>query len=223
MNHQKFNPRIGHDKPRRFEENAVLRKKIGKQFKIARELNGWTQEEAAERLDYANSTQLSLAEKGERMPPMAKIMLASKTFGVSIDFLMGVSDEPERDPKAAERNAVMRRVTDIMEMTSQTIVTAVLAHSSDTPSVAATRRLIDLAAKTITSIENMRRHNLEKFDNDLRGASTVLMNIDELQAAVGSCKQVLDRHEQVLEAALRSTEARLGIIRPLFEQATAQG
>lgn len=211
------------DKTRRVDENAALRKTVGRRFKLARELNGWTQEEAAERLQYSNSTQLSLAEKGERMPPMAVILRASKTFGVSIDFLMGVSDEPERDPKAAERNAVMRRVTDIMEMTSQTIVTAVLAHSSDTPSVAAARRLIELAARTIESVENMRRNNLKKFDNDLRGASTVLMNIDELQAAVGSFKQVLDRHEQVLEAALRSTEQRLGIVRPLFEQHVAQG
>lgn len=206
-------------KIRRVDENDALRKIVGRRFKLARDLSGLSQEDAAQRLDYTNSTQLSLAEKGDRLPPLAKIIKASEVYGVSIDYLTGVSDEPERDPRMADRMAAMRKVSSVMDRAAMAIVTAVLSNESSAPSIVSTKRLVSLSEAAIQSVEALRASNLSVFDQDLRGAATVLRVMDELQAAVMQSKQVLIRHDQVIETSIRTMEERIGITRPIFDQA----
>lgn len=202
----------------RVDENDEIRRIVGRRLKLARELNGWTQEVAAAKLDYVSSTQLSLAEKGTRLPPIVKLIKAAEVFGVSIDYILGICDEPERDPRAAERQAALRHVSGVMEATSRTIVTAVLTHQSVAPSVSATKKLAALADNAIKAVENLRASNLAVFDAELRGAATVLRTIEELQAAVQQAKDLINRHDQVTETAFRTMDERIGIARPLFDQ-----
>lgn len=201
----------------RVDENNALRKIVGRRLKLARELCGWSQEVAAAKLEYVNSTQLSLAEKGDRLPPLVKLIKASEVFGVSIDYIMGISDEPERDPRLAERQAALRHVSGVMEATSRTIVTAILSHQAAAPSVMATRNLVNLSQNAIQAVEQLRASNLSVFDSELRGAATVLRTIEELATAVQNAKAVITRHDQVTETAIRTVEDRIGIARPLFD------
>lgn len=201
----------------RVDENDALRKIVGRRLRLARELNGLTQEVAAARLEYVSSTQLSLAEKGERLPPLVKLVKASEVFAVSIDYLLGISDEPERDPQMAERQAALRHVSDVMDATSRTIVTAVLGHRAAAPSVVVTKNLAARAEQAIEALEQLRAANLEVFDGELRGAAKVLRTMDELQAAVHTTKALITKHDQVIETAIRTVESRIGVARPLFD------
>lgn len=203
----------------RVDENDALRAIVGRRMKLARELNGWTQEVASAKLEYVNSTQLSLVEKGERLPPLVKLVKASEVFGVSLDFILGISEEPERDPRMAERHAAFRHVSDVMEATSKTIVTAILSHQSSSPSVLATRTLANKAFAAIEAVEQLRASNLEVFDSELRGAAKVLRTVEDLQAEAEKARAVLSRHDQVTETAIRTVEARIGVSRPLFDSA----
>lgn len=203
----------------RVDENDYLRKVMSRRLKKARELNGWSQEQAAAKLGYTNSTQLSLAEKAERLLPLANIVKAAEVFGVSIDYLLGISDEPERDPRAAERQAALRHVSGLMEATARTIVNAVLTHQSVAPSVTQTKRLTEKAKTAIEAVEQLRASNLDVFDGELRGSATVLRTIDELQTEVDKAVALVTRHEQVTEVAIQTIEERLKIERPLFDDA----
>lgn len=203
----------------RVDENDYLRKVMSRRLKKARELNGWSQEQAAAKLGYTNSTQLSLAEKAERLMPLANIVKAAEVFGVSVDYLLGISDEPERDPRAAERQAALRHVSGLMESTARTIVNAVLTHQSVAPSVTQTKKLTEKAKTAIEAVEQLRASNLDVFDGELRGAATVLRTIDELQAEVDNAVALVTRHELVTEAAIQTIEERLKIERPLFDDA----
>lgn len=201
----------------RRKENDALRAIIGARMRSARTLNGMSQEDCAKDLGYSNSTQLSLAEKGDRLPPTAILVRASEVYGVSMDYLMGLSDEPERDPRAAERNARFRQVNTVIESTGRTIVTAVLSHMNSGPTVITTRHLIRRSEALVECVENLRKLNLKAFDEDLRGSATVMRAVDELMLELSTARRAIDHHERVLETAIQTAEARLGIERPLFE------
>lgn len=207
----------------RIDENDEIRRIVGRRLKLARELNGWSQEVAASKLEYVNSTQLSLAEKGARLPPVVKLIKAAEVFGVSIDFILGICDEPERDPRTAERQAALRHVSSLMETTSRTIVTAILSHQSAAPSITATKRLAESANQAIQAVEQLRAANLDVFDGELRGAATVLRTIDELQQEVQKAREMITRHDRVTETLCRTVEERIGVDRPLFDDVEGAG
>ena len=83
---------------------------LGRRIVSARELNGLSQSELARSMGYANSTQLSLFEKGVRTPPITALIALADALGVSLDYLAGRCDDPERDVRALRRNACLRAV-----------------------------------------------------------------------------------------------------------------
>lgn len=165
---------------------AALRMLIAKRMKEARELNGLTQVEAAKRMGYQNSTQISLQEKGERMPPLSAVLHAAAVYGVPMDYLLGLMDEPERDPRIAARIASLsatRTIVDsaVMAITDQ--VSANLASGGLTQQVVgeaetALRELVD-------AFDILRRLAGDEFD-ELRGGG-------RLERAIGQCQGMLPR------------------------------
>jgi hypothetical protein len=76
----------------RAAEDAKLRQVFGERMYAARtEIKGWTQLHAAKMLGFGNSSPLAKIEMGESF---ARTMpgIAARVYGVSTDFLLGVSD-----------------------------------------------------------------------------------------------------------------------------------
>ena len=81
----------------RFAGPRVTSGTMGRRFVAARELCGLSLTEAAHALGYATGARLSLIEAGRKKPGVALLIHAADTYGVSSDFLLGLSDEPDGD------------------------------------------------------------------------------------------------------------------------------
>lgn len=111
------------DAPERWSKAALMRI-IAERLVAARLMNGYSQTEAAERLKYATPAQLSQWEQCRRAAPLHMLMRASELYSVSMDFLTGVSTEPERDARAVRRNAVVRAVRSTLVAAAERVVHA---------------------------------------------------------------------------------------------------
>lgn len=196
------------DKGPRADKNAKLRKIIGARFIEAREINGWGQTDAAMRLGYSNSTQLSLIERGERLPPVEIIKHAATVYGVSTDYLMGLSDEPDRDPKQAEKRAAMRQVQEMLVANAESMIETMLDHiANGAPTVQTTRTLVDGCKKHIESLKRFIELNSKKFEV-MRGGSPVLSSLEAITALVEHSDQLLYRHDHFVNKALEAAKVK---------------
>ncbi len=108
----------------------ALAQHIGERFRIARELNGMSGVEAARLLGYANGAQISQIEKGERPIPgsWSFVVKVAQVFGVSSDYLLGLSPHLERDPVIAQQFATMRNFQSLFEEHAATMTTVLVQH-----------------------------------------------------------------------------------------------
>lgn len=167
----------------RATENGRLRKAIGLRFIAARELCGLGQTEAALSLGYANSTQLSLVERGARMPPVAVIIRAATVYGVSVDFLVGLSNEPERDAFAASRNGAFRRMQHLLEVNARAVADVLLETArGDTATELRSIRFVSEIEALLNGIDAFQASNSDIFDELRSGALLVRRARDARQA-----------------------------------------
>lgn len=57
------------------------------------------------------------------------IVRAAIAYGVSADYILGLSNEPERDPRTAEQVAVLRSVQGTVEQNVAAMVTVLLKNA----------------------------------------------------------------------------------------------
>lgn len=205
----------------RAEGNAVLRKEIGRRLVEARNINGWDQTEAATKLGYRNSTQLSLAEQGKRLPPHEILIRASVVYGVSMDFIFSMSDEPERDPKAAERNAAMRHVQDLITQTTNQQIAMLMQYlAHGVPSIRTAQRLLAVAQTLADEVQRTQQINGKVFSDKLKNGAKLVSAADETARACADAAEMLTRHERLMEFKTRIAENKAGVTHPLFDVAT---
>lgn len=209
----------------RDQSESALRSIMAKRFKASRDMNGLGQTEAARKIGWSNATQLSIIEEGRgRMCPMWALEAASRVYGVSVDYLIGVSDEPERDPKLSERKAVMRNVHGMMMSTAETIVERVhLYMASGAPSIVTARRFIASAEELVEAVNRMYEINRQAFDEDLRGAATVVAKMDNLRTVLLEVKGQLERHDRMSEQVIKEAGERIGKSWPLLDDNREEG
>lgn len=81
---------------------------VGLRMKEAREISGFTQSAAAKILGYRNSTFLCKIENNNAVTISMKVIIrASKLYDVSCDFLLGCSEDWERDARDAQSSNAM--------------------------------------------------------------------------------------------------------------------
>jgi transcriptional regulator with XRE-family HTH domain len=206
--------------------NALVRATVAARFKQARELNGWGQREAAARMGYENGTQLSLIEAGRRNTPLAVFCVASAVYGVSVDFLLGLSDEPERDPAVAERQAVLRHVEGMLREHAAEILELITAQMSEaTRPIALARRLLGVAATTTETFDRFATLNDEAWQ-DMPGGANLLKAMAELERVTQAALEALSKQERL--AAFRSAGAAakpvqsLAVVAPAARRPTAR-
>lgn len=185
---------------KRFVRNkdVPLQKEVMRERLIsARIMNGLSAVEAASRLGYANSTQLSLIESGERKMPndWQFVLKVSEVYSVSMDYLIGISPNPERDAIASEHFAIMRSFEELQRKQAATMTTAFVRHAM--VGGTATRDLIDLCAgiESLHTAVTTMRARCPEFD-DLRGGATVLASVMRLEAAIVPIREVLRRRKE---------------------------
>lgn len=190
------------------KSNSKLKLTVGKRFSDARELNGFGQTQAALLMGWKNATQLSLIEQGKRMPPHQVLIIASTVLGTSVDFLLGLSSEPERDPKKAEQDAAMRHVHHLIEKNAQSMTGMLLQYLGNVgPSVASANRLMTGAQVLINAITRVRELNPRAFDEELKGGARLIAASQAMTGAMHDVRKMLKKHERITEYSLRRGRA----------------
>lgn len=190
-------------------ERALVRGAIAARFVLARELNGWSQTEAAHALGFSMSGQLSLIEAGKKTPPLDLIARASEVFCVSTDYLFGLSDVEDRDPKLARRAALRAFIGAAVNGLADT-----LADTGERLIEAPTVDAEPLAATAGRVIEAFARYARQAGFEDVRGGATLAAAVGALDETLGPVMKGLRRYaaldaelrQRIAQARLRTTE-----------------
>lgn len=191
----------------RADVNARLRRIVGERVVAARGLNALSQAECAAAMGWENSTQQSLIELGRRLPPVALLVRFSQVLGVTVDYLVGLESEPDRDPKQAAKRAVLRHVRGLLEQTSCQITSAVFTHvRTEAAAGMASHTLLRAADTAVDALRSFCALNQDAFV-DMRGGARLVRVADELNAAAADALRERQRHERALQIALQRAPA----------------
>lgn len=197
--------------------NAKMRQVVSTRFVAAREMNGMSQTEASIRMGYKKSTQLCLWEMGKRLPPIDRMIVASLCYSVSLDYLYGLSDEPERDPRFAEQSAMLRTMEDMLRANAQSVAATLTAYArTGGIGILTVKALNARAADASAAVRRFVEINQPKFDS-MRGGAPVLMSCTALESIVRETTAMIARQEGVKEQALRAAESKSHAVHPLFD------
>lgn len=195
---------------------AALRRVVADRFLQSRELNGMSQTEAAERMGYAKSAQLSQWEHGKRLPPIDRMIIAALVYGVSLDYLFGLSDDPERDQHFAARKAMARNMEAHLRQHADRIAESLMAMTkTGGMSLLTIKALTARANDAAMSMRRFAQINAKKFDN-MQGGASVLHACVSLEALVREASAMVARVEGMTEQAILTGERRANSSHPLF-------
>lgn len=169
------------------DEQAQVVKRIGERMRKARELCGLSQERAAARLGYLNSSKLNKIEfaSDTNSVPVWLILKASEVYKVSIDFLFGISDEWERNPVLSQEKQIRKWLAEHHEKARTAEANAVqVLHGQQLSIAKAVTHLLNRSKENLRQIEQVRITNPE-YD-DLKGGAKLLRLLAETaEEAIG--------------------------------------
>lgn len=171
-------------------------------FVAARKLNEWDQDEAARRLGYANSTQLSLLESGSRPVRLEHVERAADVYQVSADFLLGrtsVTVELESRERTAAR--VLAGMQAIASGLTQAIEGTDAAMGG--PTVATLRTMLARARIVVAKAARIDGPALEAVS----GGAGLLLAVEDLRESVADSAAKVAAYDGEMEH-LRALVAR---------------
>lgn len=197
--------RVGRDSARRHvdpeqDDRAAMRLMFGPRLIAARELAGLSQTEAAEKFGYKTPAQLSLWEMGRRMVPLHQLHRAASIYGVSADFLLSLSSDPERDASRARRNGCVRTMRAHLSLIANNIADMIDgADNLAGPNAQHFRELLTASRELTEATAKFHRLNVAMFE-DARGGATVLAAAERLGKLHLKCSRVLAQHDEEARA-----------------------
>lgn len=186
-------PRPGRTCPLSPEELQEFDRVVGERLATARELNGYNQIAAARKLGYATPAPLSKIEAGQPAPSWL-VPRAAEVFGVSSDYLFGISNYPERDPRTVEQIAILRTVRAEIETNARRVSEAMILAAGD--EVAATAHAEELCGAVLEvseALANCRSH--PEFDDTVIGGARLVRAVAAAEAMAETALNYLARRE----------------------------
>lgn len=188
---------------RRLCEDEETEQLMRERLIVARNLNGLDQQKAAEKLGYKNSSQLSKVESGEAPFPKSLLRRAAYAYGVSSDWLLGLSNEPERDSHLASEMAVMRAVREAVVANTSIVTRQMLDLAAEQMPLANHVRSMLIAAHQATTTFDRCCRNNASFQDDIRGGASLTRAMDDLQEVVIGIEKAMARSEAVAQARIQ--------------------
>lgn len=184
---------------------ATLSKTIGQRLRVAHSCAGMQAKIAAERLGYSNATQISLAESGERIPPLPTLVEYAKLYVVPLDFLCGLIDDPIADSTETNQgviaNAVSAAIKDQFQNLAYSIAeqasVTIAGYNQDRRDLQST---CNIAQQAKAALDRVRELNPE-FDEDWRGTARLVTHLESLMQVGTKAAQRLHREKFMREIA----------------------
>ena len=182
---------------------ARLKQIVGKRLKQARVAARVSQEEAARVVGKEGPTQISLAESGNRLPPLDSLTKLADLYGVSTDYLLGRIDDPTAEPSELHQSAFAFSVTSTVENCFSAFANVIGDFTAQT---AASQRKdrADLTSfmGTVQDLHDALKRFSElnpEFEEDMRGGSRL---VNTMARAMDMVERVTGRLNQ--ETSLRN-------------------
>lgn len=171
----------------------------------ARLINGWSLDEAAPKVGYKNRSGLFKLESRSTASDFTNkvtagiLMRLSTGYGVSIDYLLGLTCEPESSRLDLERNAVYRSVNEIVASNAFFIARKVNDALMDLALVKKEGdTLRERASLLVQSGIRLMDMNVETF-LDLRNGANFERHLEALGDAIKEHDAAIVRNSRVLE------------------------
>ncbi|CAB5521583.1 hypothetical protein B2J73_16185 [Stutzerimonas stutzeri] len=212
----------------------TLARTIGGRLRAARIAAEMSASSVAEKLGYQGQTQVSLAEKGERIPPLPVLMSYAKLYVVPLDFLCGLIDDPIADATETNQGVIANVVADaikeqfgaLVRSVSEQASITIAGYNQDRRDLQAT---CTIAQQARSALERVRELNPE-FDDDWRGTARLVMHLDGLLQIGEQAAQRLKHEKRMRELTAGSLSpdelaksARRALVRYTVEPATQNG
>jgi transcriptional regulator with XRE-family HTH domain len=166
-------------------EHAKVIKTLGERMKTARELCGLSQLKAAKLLGYTNSSKLAKIEGSIDSVPLRLIPKAAEIYGVSVDYLFGVSDEWERDPIKLQERLIGQWLKDQWKLAQEAQDSAFKALQAKQVELSgAIAKTKARAKENLQQVERVREWN-PVFDELKGGAKLLRLLAETAEEAMG--------------------------------------
>jgi transcriptional regulator with XRE-family HTH domain len=181
----------------------TLARTIGTRLRAARVAAQMPASSVAEQLGYRGQTQVSLAEKGERIPPIPVLMSYAKLYVVPLDFLCGLIDDPIADATETNQGVIANAISEAMREQFTRLVNSVSVQASvtiagynqDRRDLQAT---CNIAQQAKAALERVRELNPE-FDEDWRGTASLVKHLEGLEQIGNKAAQRLNHEKRIRE------------------------
>jgi hypothetical protein len=176
---------------RKYPESTALDQIVGQRLVLAREMNGMNQLVASRKLGYATSAPLSKVEAGLPAPRWL-VPRAARVFGVSTDFLLGLSNYPERDPRSVEQIAILTSVRSLIETNARQLTEAmIVAGQEEVAAAAHAEELCRAVLEVSDALATCRAH--PAFDEDVIGGSRLVRMVESAKSMAEVASKYLTR------------------------------
>jgi len=179
------------DAPKR----QLARNVVGPRLRAAREAAGFQQSDAATRLGYAGSAQVSQHEQGKRLPPLPELIRAASLYGTTVDYLVGVTSEDDRDPSRALRAATVRGLRGIVDGLATGLVDVISNHARLVgPNAVCSRRIVSAGQALIDALDVLMRQ--PQFD-DTKGSAAVALTALEFEVRLHEVRNAIEKFDRL--------------------------
>lgn len=188
-------------------ERAEFARMVGQRLQVAMDANRIMGQELANRIGHSNGAQITLWRNGERLPPLAVSTVIAVELGVSLDWLVGLTEDEAVDPRIQRRRDAMRQARATIHAVAALVadVAGDLAEA-ETDAELAWRSLRSDFAELVQVLMMVRERNSVMFDGQLVGGARLLAVIERLQASVARMEQQ-PRRPEALRSQIRAMRA----------------
>lgn len=169
---------------------------IAARFRQARDLSGFESEkEATIRMGLRNPKVISQIENCHRQPTLYFVIRAAEAYGVSADFLLGMSEDDDRSSDIATRSVILKQNTKMVEMFADILSKTTYDYAKNVGDET-TQQLAETAEALYVKFTRFCQLNPE-FEN-MRGGAPVQHLILSLMPTVKRIKKRIEARDNLI-------------------------
>ena len=185
------------------EDVDSLWKVIATRLCAARRVSGMKQPQVAAAVGQKNMTQVSLWESGERRPKLVDLIMMAKLYGVPMDFLCGLSNDPLADAPENNQGFLANMITKAIQhnhmswvqATSQSVAATIKNHGQDRSDLVQAGKILSDVFKAYNRIKELN----PEFEDEIRGASKFEAELARLYNLIMSAERRIDDERRQCE------------------------
>lgn len=176
-------------------KRRLARNVVGPRLRAARETSGLQQADAARRLGYTTSGQLSQHEQGKRLMPIPELIRAAEVYGTTVDYILGITAEDDRDPTRSLRAATVRGLRGMLDGLATGLVDAIGNHARFVgPNAVCARSVVSSGQALLDALAVLLRQ--PEFD-EMKGGAAVARTASEFEARLHDVRHAIEKFDRL--------------------------